>query len=44
MHVLGDPHVAHRSPAAASRDQRDADALFALHSSAYVLRYWGAPP
>jgi len=22
----------------------DADALFALHSSAYVLRYWDAPP
>jgi RimJ/RimL family protein N-acetyltransferase len=21
-----------------------ADALFALHSSAYVLRYWDAPP
>src|SRR5215510_1770016 len=22
----------------------DADALFALHSNAYVLRYWNAPP
>ena len=22
----------------------DVDALFALHSSAYVLRYWDAPP
>src|SRR5258705_1672139 len=22
----------------------DADALFAMHSSAYVLRYWDAPP
>ena len=22
----------------------DADALFALHSSAHVLRYWDAPP
>src|ERR687898_2771751 len=22
----------------------DANALFALHSSAYVLRYWDAPP
>jgi ribosomal-protein-alanine N-acetyltransferase len=22
----------------------DADALFALHSNAYVLRYWDAPP
>ena len=22
----------------------DLDALFALHSSAYVLRYWDAPP
>jgi RimJ/RimL family protein N-acetyltransferase len=22
----------------------DADALLALHSSAYVLRYWDAPP
>ena len=22
----------------------DADSLFALHSSAYVLRYWDAPP
>jgi ribosomal-protein-alanine N-acetyltransferase len=22
----------------------DADALFALHSSAYMLRYWDAPP
>ena len=22
----------------------DADALFALHSSAYVLRFWDAPP
>ena len=25
-------------------DDADADALFALHSSAYVLRYWDAPP
>ena len=22
----------------------DADSLFALHSNAYVLRYWDAPP
>ena len=25
-------------------DDADADDLFALHSSAYVLRYWDAPP
>jgi RimJ/RimL family protein N-acetyltransferase len=25
-------------------DDADADALFALHSSGYVLRYWDAPP
>jgi ribosomal-protein-alanine N-acetyltransferase len=25
-------------------DDVDADALFALHSNAYVLRYWDAPP
>ena len=25
-------------------DDADADGLFALHSSAYVLRYWDAPP
>jgi RimJ/RimL family protein N-acetyltransferase len=25
-------------------DDSDANALFALHSSAYVLRYWDAPP
>jgi len=25
-------------------DDADADALFALHSSAHVLRYWDAPP
>ena len=25
-------------------DDADADALFALHSSAYVLRYWDSPP
>ena len=25
-------------------DDRDADALFALHSDAHVLRYWDSPP
>ena len=25
-------------------DDADANDLFALHSSAYVLRYWDAPP
>ena len=25
-------------------DDADADDLFALHSNAYVLRYWDAPP
>lgn len=25
-------------------DGSDADGLFALHSNAYVLRYWDAPP
>ncbi|WP_460494762.1 GNAT family N-acetyltransferase [Dactylosporangium cerinum] len=25
-------------------DDADADAIFALHSSAHVLRYWDAPP
>src|SRR3954453_7066780 len=25
-------------------DDADANAIFALHSSAYVLRYWDAPP
>lgn len=25
-------------------NEGDADALFALHSSAYVLRYWDSPP
>ena len=25
-------------------NEADANALFALHSSAYVLRYWDAPP
>ena len=25
-------------------DDADADALFALHSNAYVLRYWDSPP
>ena len=43
-HVAAPPHAAHRSPSTASLRRRGCDNLFALHSNAYVLRYWDAPP
>ena len=38
------PTLAHGSAEPAPFDDSDADALFALHSNADVLRYWDSPP
>src|SRR5260370_5491597 len=41
---LAPPTVDTARPRLRPFDDADANDLFALHSSAYVLRYWDAPP